>query len=183
MIGITFSQIKKHSGKEVIYQDCPLNYLPVYVKGGQLFALQSDVNSASEQTDGILRIHVYKGKTGSEYLHYEDAGEGLGYLAGEYLKRTISYNPESETLEFGNVEGLYQSNFDRLKVYFHGFTLDSVSIDEERYPLKTEAYAFLGKLTEFDPLPENDHPYFEINNLPYLDLDHLSSAFVIKGIV
>jgi alpha-glucosidase len=33
-----------------------------------------------------------------------------------------------------------------------------------------EDYEFLAKLTEFDPLPENDHPYLDIKKLPFLDL-------------
>lgn len=177
-----FSDIK-HQGKQVIYQDCPLNYLPVYAKAGQLFTMQSDVEFSEGPTDGILRIHVYKGSKGSDFLHYEDAGEGLHYLSGEYLKRVISYLPETKSLEFGPAEGNYLSDFEKLKIYFHGFSTEAVYISGKRHTLGTEDYAFLGKLTEFDPLPEADHPYFEIKNLPYLELDHISEAFAITGIM
>ena len=173
---------KKHGGRDTIYQDCPLNYLPVYVIGGQLFTMQSDVEFTGQKTDGILRIHVYKGKKGSEFLHYEDAGEGMEYLNGDYFKRTICYNPDSDSLEFGTPEGNFRSDFNKLKIYFHGFDITSVSLDGERIQLKTEDFAFLERLTEFDPLPENEHPFFEIKNLPYLELDHMMSTFSINGI-
>lgn len=173
---------QKHIGKQVIYQDCPLNYLPIYVKGGQIFTMQSDVEFTGGKTDGILNIHVYKGLIGSEFLHYEDAGEGLEYQSGGFLKREISYNPKSGSLKFGLPEGNYLSDFKRLKIYFHGFSTDSVSLGEKVFQLKTEDFAFLGRLTEFDPLPEHDHPYFEIKNLPFLELDHLTEAFEIRGL-
>jgi alpha-glucosidase len=170
------------AGEQVIYQDCPLNYLPVYVKGGQIFTLQSDVENTAGQHDGVLRIHVYKGQTGSEFLHYEDAGEGLEYLSGEFFKRKISYDPTSKLLVLSPSEGRYSSDFKKLKFYFHGFDATSVSVDRIQYKLETETFAFLGKLTEFDPLPENDHPYFTIKDLPFLELDHRPEALEIHGL-
>lgn len=172
----------KHSGKQTIYQDCPLNYLPVYVKAGQVFALQSDVESTEYAHDGVLRIHVYKGNTGSEYLHYEDAGEGMEYRSGEFLKWLIRYDSSSETLKFEKPEGNYPSDFSKLKIYFHGFSSNTVKIGAEEFHLKTEDFAFLGKLTEFDPLPEQDHPYFKIKNLPFLELNLLNEVFEIEGL-
>ncbi|WP_111671082.1 glycoside hydrolase family 31 protein [Algoriphagus litoralis] len=173
---------KKYHGKGTIYKDCPLNYLPVFVKGGQMLTMQSDVEFTGQKTDGVLRIHVYKGEKGSEFLHYEDAGEGLEYLQGDFLKRTISYHPESNSLAFGTAEGSYSSDFKKLKIYFHGFDSASVTVDGALFPLKKEDFAFLERLTEFDPLPENEHPYFEIKDLPYLELDHSLSAFSITGL-
>jgi alpha-glucosidase len=173
---------QKHLGNQIIYQDCPLNYLPVFVKAGQLFAMQSDIAHTGDERDGILRIHVYMGKSGSEYLHYEDAGEGLEYQSGDFFKRIITYDPATESLSFGQGEGKYHGDFGKIKIYFHGFAIDSVNLDGEIYHLKTETYAFLEKLTEFDPLPENDHPYFKIKNLPFLELKHSKEAFEIKGL-
>jgi alpha-glucosidase len=173
---------QKHYGNQTIYQDCPINYLPVYVKAGQVFAMQSDVESTEFAHDGILRIHVYQGKTGSEYLHYEDAGEGLEYQSGEFLKRIIRYVPATGTLKFERPEGNYPGDFKRLKIYFHGFSTHTLKICGEEFNLKTENYAFLEKLTEFDPLPEQDHPYFNIKNLPFLELNHLSEVFEIEGL-
>jgi alpha-glucosidase len=170
------------AGKQVIYQDCPLNYLPIYVKGGQVFTMQSDVANTAEPHDGVLRIHVYKGKTGSEFLHYEDAGEGLEYLSGEFFQRKISYDPSAQTLSLSTSTGSYPSEYQKLKIYFHGFEGASVVVEGQRTNLSTETYAFLGKLTEFDPLPENDHPYFTIKNLPFLELDHRPEALEIQGL-
>lgn len=173
---------QKSSGKQTVYQDCPLNYLPVYVKGGQIFTMQSDVENTGGKHDGILRIHVYKGKTGSKFLHYEDAGEGLEYQSGVFYRRKIHYNPNSGSIEFASAEGNYPSDFTKLKIYFHGFSSGEVLVGGKVHTLQSENFAFLGKLTEFDPLPEHDHPYFEIKNLLYLELDHIAEAFEILGV-
>ncbi|GAA0880224.1 glycoside hydrolase family 31 protein [Algoriphagus jejuensis] len=173
---------KIYAGDQTIYQDCPLNYLPVYVKAGQVFAMQSDVEHSADAHDRILRIHVYKGSTGSEYLHYEDAGDGLEYLEGGFMKRLIRYDPRSESLHFSASNGNYPSDFSSLRIYFHGFGLNSVLLSGNEIRLQTEDYGFLGKLTEFDPLPEQDHPYFDIKNLYYLEMDHSLDAFEIKGL-
>lgn len=173
---------QKYLGDQVIYQDCPLSYLPVYVRSGQILSMQSDVEYSEAVHDGILRLHVYKGTSGSTFLHYEDAGDGLEYLEGEFLKRKIHYDPIHESLLFESVEGSYPSDFSRLKIYFHGFSTESVSFEENTLSLKNEDYAFLGRLTEFDPLPELDHPYFEIRNLSYVEMDHHVDSFEIKGL-
>jgi alpha-glucosidase len=48
--------------------------------------------------------------------------------------------------------------------------------------LKSRDFAFLDKLTEFDPLPDQVHPYFQINQLPYLEFAHTGDEFEIKGL-
>ncbi len=173
---------QKLLGSQIVHQDCPLNYLPVYVKAGQIFAMQSDVEYSDQSHDGILRLHVYRGTSGSTFLLYEDAGNGLEYLAGEFSRRKIHYDPSSESLSFEAVEGNYPSDFIKLKIYFHGFSIDSVLFGQQILELKIENYSFLDRLTEFDPLPELDHPYFEIQDLRYLEIDNLYESFEIKGL-
>lgn len=173
---------QKHRGQTTIYQDCPLNYLPVFVKAGQIFTMQSDVDFTGAKHDGTLRIHVYKGEEGSEYLHYEDAGEGLEYLNEGYFKRKITYSPENKSLHLTLAEGKYASDFSNLRIYLHGFDNSSVQISGKTLELKKENYAFLGKLTEFDPLPEHNHPFFEIQGLPYLEIPNLSELCEITGL-
>lgn len=173
---------QRHTGKQTIYQDCPLNYLPVYVKAGEIFTQQHVVNHTGEQHDRILEIHVYKGGSGSEFVHYEDAGNGLEYLTGAHFKRRISYNPGEGTLTFGEVEGSYPSDFDQLKIYFHGFDCKTISVSETSQSIQKIDFSFLERLTEFDPLPESEHPYFEVKNLSYIELQHDVSSFTINGL-
>jgi alpha-glucosidase len=174
---------QKFQGNQIIYQDCPLNYLPVYVKAGQLFAMQTDSEHTDAQLDGVLTIHVYKGKAGSQFLYYDDQGEGLDYLKGNYFRRIIRYEPENESLVFEKVEGDFSGNFQKLNIYFHGFQTDTIQLEGKTFKLKTETYAFMEKLTEFDPLPDYNHPYLEISETRFIDLDHFKEEFTLTGLL
>jgi alpha-glucosidase len=48
--------------------------------------------------------------------------------------------------------------------------------------LKSSDFGFLGKLTEFDPLPDQTHPYFQIKQLPYIEFNHSADELEIKGL-
>jgi len=172
----------KHSGNQVIYQDSPLSYLPVYVKGGSLFAQQSLGQHSGMKHDGILNLHLYKGKEGSTYQHYEDAGEDLNYLNGDYFTRAITYQPNDGSLTFMQVEGKLPSQFHTLRIYFHGFESLAPTLAGSSISLKYSSFAFLTKLTEFDPLPEHSHPYFDITNLPYLELPQPADELQLHGL-
>lgn len=169
-----------YTGKSTVYQDTPLSYLPVFVKSSSIYAMQSDVAHTSEQHDGILRIHLYSGTAASSYLHYEDDGTSLNYQNGQFAKRLISYFPTEQLLTFAETEGTYRSDFYAIRIYLHGFVCDSVLVDQNLKNVQTEHYAFLGKLTEFDPLPEHEHPYLSIPNLRYLELENIPKSISIS---
>ncbi len=173
---------EKHNGKSTIYQDCPINYLPVYVKAGSIFTQQSEVQNTEEQHDGLLRVHVYQGDEGSKYLHYEDAGDGFGYRSAEFFKRMIEFDPETGSLMFHQAEGGFTTAFSKIRIYFHGFVTDQVISDGKVLNLKRDDYAFIAKLTEFDPLPEHSHPYQQIDRLRYLDIDHQAEKITLSGL-
>jgi alpha-glucosidase len=171
---------KVYDGRKVTYIDTPLNYLPVFVKGGSVFTMQSDISSTAESNDGLLRVHLYKGSSGSTFVHYEDDGISHDHQSGDYLNREFSYDPKSNQVKIGLSIGTYKSDFRSIRIYFHGFDIDTVLIDQKSISLKMEDYEFLGKLTEFDPLPENDHPYVAIKNLPFLELECNSKETIIQ---
>jgi alpha-glucosidase len=171
---------KVYDGRKVTYIDTPLNYLPVFVKGGSVFTMQSDISSTAESNDGLLRVHLYKGSSGSTFVHYEDDGISHDHQSGDYLKREFSYDTKCNQVKIGLSIGTYKSDFRSIRIYFHGFDIDTVLIDQKSISLKMEDYEFLGKLTEFDPLPENDHPYVAIKNLPFLELECNSKETIIQ---
>jgi alpha-glucosidase len=166
-------------GNNIIYQDSPINYLPVYVKAGSIFSMQSDVFSTSESHDGTLRIHVYSGKNGSSYLHYEDDGISHDYQSGNFLKRKISYSPAEKQLIFGKTEGTYKSDFNKIRIFLHGFKSHHLVVNGTKTQSSKTDFAFLSKLTEFDPLPENDHPYYQIKDLTFLEIENSTGKIVI----
>jgi len=170
---------QKYIGNQIIYQDCPLNYLPVYVKAGSILAFQSEVSFTGQNHDGILRLHVYSGKDASTYLHYEDDGISPDYKKGNFLKREIIWDSGLGKLSFDKTEGIYNSKFKKIKIYFHGLKVNSASINGKVEQVKKVDFAYLKKLTEFDPLPDNSHRYLEIKNAPTFTFDNMTEAFEI----
>jgi alpha-glucosidase len=154
----------------------------VYVQAGKIFAQQSPIQHTGEEHDGTLSLHLYKGETGSTYVHYEDAGEGLNYLEGEYFSQEIHYQPERGTLKFKQSEGKLSSQYHSIRIYLHGFDQLSPAINGMAQELNSSDFAFLAKLTEFDPLPDQTHPYFQIKQLPSIEFKHSADELEIIGL-
>lgn len=171
---------QKYIGNQIVYQDCPLNYLPVYVKAGSILALQSDLSHTGQKNNGILYIHLYDGKNDSVYLHYEDDGITLDYKKEEYFKREIQWNAGTKKLSFSQTEGKFESKFEKIKVYFHGSNPSEVMLNGKLEKIEKEDFAFLKKLTEFDPLPDNSYPYLEIKNISSITVQNNSKPFEIE---
>ncbi|WP_194973126.1 glycoside hydrolase family 31 protein [Aquiflexum lacus] len=174
---------QKHHGHQIIYQDCPLNYLPVYIKAGSILALQSDVSHTGEANDETLYLHIYKGNDKSVHIHYEDDGISHDYKDHGYFKREIEWDSSAERLTFKKPQGEFQSKYKKIKLYLHGNQkVGNAKIGEMTLTPKYENVAFLGKLTEFDPLPEHDHPYHEIKAAPSFVIEHSMEDFSIDFI-
>lgn len=168
-----------HTGNKTIYQDTPLSYLPVFVKESSIFAMQSDVAHTQAKHDGILRIHVYAGANSSSFTHYEDDGTSLDYQKDGFCERTISYHPELQQVSFSKIEGEFKTEFNKIRIYLHGFSAKSALCNGQSLDLQTENHAFLTKLTEFDPLPEHEHPFLSIPNLKYVEIDNLAESILL----
>jgi alpha-glucosidase len=170
-------------GDQVIYQDCPVNNLPVFVKAGSILALQNEVAYSEAKNDGILRIHLYSGKVGSEYIHYEDDGVSFDFESGNYHERIFNYSPAEQKLIINEPTGKYTSAYDTFRIYLHGFTASTIILDGKTIRLKQRSYSFLNKLSEFDPLPDSSLPYLSIPRLKYFDLNAQSKKMEVSSLV
>ncbi|MFC3881710.1 glycoside hydrolase family 31 protein [Algoriphagus namhaensis] len=171
---------EKFEGRRTHFVECPLNYLPVFVKESSLFTCQSEVSHTAEQTDGVLSIHTYPGEQDCSFIHYEDDGLSLEYKKGAHSKRKLNYSAKTKTIELTEVDGEYSSDFDQLRIYFHDFKGKEVQVNGESVKVKSENFAFLGKLTEFDPLPETSHPFHEIQDLTFIEIPNSTKRITIQ---
>jgi len=129
-----------------------LQKLPVYVKGGSIIPMQSLVQSTSEKPTDILTLHIYKGTTENTFVYYEDDGESYNYENGAFYKRTITYNPTTNTLSFGKVEGSFKSKFNKLKIVFTGFgNLTGLKVAGKQTATNNEFISFLTPISKFNP--------------------------------
>ncbi|MCH7408548.1 glycoside hydrolase family 31 protein [Belliella sp. DSM 111904] len=175
-----FYDDKKYIGKNEIYVDCPLSYLPVFVKAGAVFTMQSSIQHTADQNDGHLHVHVYAGKVEQNFVHYEDDGISLSHLKGEYLKRNIIWNSAKKKLHFESTEGNYVSDFHTIVIHLHGFSDSDIQIDQQSYTTHLGDFAFLDKLTDFDPLPDHSHPHLKIKELISFTIPYQAEDFTIQ---
>ncbi len=119
-----FSTDKIYAGGSNYFVESPLEDVPVFVKGGSIIPMQSTVQHTKEKGDGILYLHIYKGKETNVYTYYEDDGNTYDYEKGTYYKRDIVYNSPA-TLTLKAKEGSYNSKFKKVKVVLHGFDNNS----------------------------------------------------------
>jgi len=161
-----------YKGNQEIYLDSPINYLPVLVKGGSIVPMQSIVSHTSEPHDGLLRLHIYKGTGDPEYLHYEDDGNSNAYQKGKYHKRRIRLDSKKQVLSFSEVAGNYSSSFEEIEIIFHGFEMENAKVNGKPVKVNKKEIAFLNKLTDFDPLPDNCLPYYETPKLPFVSINN-----------
>jgi alpha-glucosidase len=112
---------EQYAGGHVYNVRAPLTDLPVFVKAGAIIPMQCVVQNTKEKGDGTLYLHVWKGESGSSFIYYEDDGETYQYEQNNFYKRTITYDPASNSLALSSKEGGYNSKFTRLQVILHGF--------------------------------------------------------------
>jgi alpha-glucosidase len=115
-----FGSDELFKGKRIIKANAPLTDLPVFVKAGAIIPMQSVVQHTNEEGDGILQLHIWDGRTGSELIYYEDDGTTYDYEKGTYYKRRIVYDPRRKRITLAPVEGSFVSRFKRVKLVVHG---------------------------------------------------------------
>ncbi|MBD8487191.1 DUF4968 domain-containing protein [Echinicola sp. CAU 1574] len=171
---------KKHQGRQTIYLDSPINYLPALVKAGAIIPMQSPISHTGETHDGVMRLHLYKGNGESEYLHYEDDGKSLAYKTGEYHRRKVTLNSDTQTLTISKAEGEYASTFKQIEIIFHGFEIEHVYLNNHDLTIANKPMAFLSKLTDFDPLPDNCLPFIETPELPRVKIENVDQEINLR---
>jgi alpha-glucosidase len=144
---------KRYSGKQEIIVEAPLERLPVFVKGGTMLVMQSLVQTTKQQPEDVLTVHCFSAKQGSEFVYYEDAGEGFAHEQGGYYKRTITFDAAKKTLRFEKREGNLASKFKRVRLVMHGFEglPQEMTVAGRKVVMANDTTPFIKPVVGFDP--------------------------------
>lgn len=156
-------------GGQIHFVDCPIDIIPVFVKGGQLFVEQSLTQYWNDEHAGVLSIHLYKGANESDFMFYEDDGISYQYKNNNYALRKIVFNGKNQ-LTLTAQEGNYRSSYQKIKLYLHGFELDKNTIP----------YRFIEPLPAFDPLFTPKGFVYEVEKVVVLEKDFDAEQFEIN---
>jgi alpha-glucosidase len=171
---------KIYAGNQEIYVDCPLTYLPVFVKGGAVLTLQESTPHTDYRKMESLNIHVYKGSGITRFMHYEDIGDGWEFMEGAHFKREILLNSDSNELLIGTAEGTLESRYAQLTIFFHGFDQKGAVVDGKEMSLASQEVTYLQKVSDFDPLPNDKHTFHTCKQVSYLQLKHTITPMTIQ---
>jgi len=135
---------KYFAGKQEIVAECPIDRLPVFIKGGSIIPTQSVVQSTAEKCSDTLTVHLYKGKSDNTFEYYEDDGETYNYADGQFYKRKIVYHSQTNELVFEKPDGSFVSKFKNVKVIFHQFDeIQKINVKGKTVSAKQQSFDFL----------------------------------------
>lgn len=100
---------RHYPGNSRMKVDAPIDYIPLFVRGGAFIWRQSVVQNTGEMSSKPLRVLIAPAAESSSTL-YEDDGESMEYRDGNYLKR-IFHEIEtggSKVVEISAPEGKYR---------------------------------------------------------------------------
>lgn len=144
---------KYFTGNQEIVADCPMEQLPVYVKGSSIIPMREKAGVNTRDTGDVLEIHLYKGKDTNSFVLYEDDGSTFDHEKGVFAKRSLHYIAGENKFIIDQQEGSYSSAFKKLNLYFHGFdSLQSVNVNNLKLAVKTSEYRFVQPISNFDPV-------------------------------
>jgi alpha-glucosidase len=106
-------------GREYL-TEAAIEKLPIFVKGGTVIPLQSQVQYATQKASDTLELHVYNGKKSESFVLYEDDGDSYEYKKEQYRKLTLLYDVVNKKIKFESA-GKYESKFKVYRIVFHGF--------------------------------------------------------------
>ena len=141
-----------HQGGQEIFSECPLNKIPLYVKGSAILPVTPDIGNSTQELGSTLEWHIFKGQAENTFVYYEDDGTTFDNETGDFHTRTITYNPSDKKLIFNKKEGAYKSKFTKHKLVLHGFNNSHVSVNGKETQLDVTDYRFVDPIPSFDPL-------------------------------
>lgn len=171
---------KKYKGEEEYIIECPNDKLPVFVKEGAIIPGQNPVQNNSEKNNGELILHLYKGKSNSEFELYEDDGETYAYRNGAFALRHIQYDPKASSLLIAQQKGTYKSDFKKVKLYLHGFDIESLKLGAKSLKVKKEDFRFIEPVSNFDPFEDAADKSKIIKDLAFVNFDFVKDEIIIR---
>ena len=103
-----FTKDYYHGGSSVMLKT-PLGRFPVLVRAGSILPLSDGGCSTAELNAPADELLIFGGADGSFGL-YDDAGDGMEYLSGAYMRIPLRWEEKSSTLFVGAVEGNMRTN-------------------------------------------------------------------------
>ena len=97
---------KYHVGGTSLTLETPLDRFPVLVHAGSILPLSAGGCCTADLQSPADELLIFEGADG-DFILYDDAGDGMEYLEGAYLRIPLHWNNSSRALLIGEAEGSY----------------------------------------------------------------------------
>jgi alpha-glucosidase len=100
---------KRHAGNSTIHISAPLDYIPIFVRGGGFIFRQPVVQNTGAMPGNPLRVLIAPAADSASLL-YEDDGESPAYRKGEFMKRQFHQTRDANqvAVEISAPEGSFR---------------------------------------------------------------------------
>lgn len=144
---------KKYAGNNEVIVECPVQRLPVFVRGGSLVPM-IPVKANTKEKSEVLIIHAYIGSNDSSFVFYEDDGSTFNYHQGEFLRREFKLHANEKKITLTPAEGSAKSAYTSVRFVMHGLysEVEDVKVNGASVALSRTVNQFFGPLEKFDPI-------------------------------
>lgn len=170
---------KHFTGSQEIFNECGIEKLPVYVRGGSLLTMYPKIGDHTSSIGSMLEIHVYAGGSTFETDYYEDDGVSFDYQSEHYYLRKLTHLPEKKQLRIGQAFGSYASAMKKIRVVLHGYEADTVQVNGQPVATSREDYRFIQPISNFDPVIKAEDKNLKNEELTTFILDNQANEMVI----
>ncbi len=95
---------EKHTGGKPVVREVDLSTMPLYVRAGAIIPLDPVRQYSDQEVDEPTTLRIYPGSDG-EFSLYQDDGNTLDYLDGEYSVTKMTWDDDQRTLTIEPEEG------------------------------------------------------------------------------
>ncbi|MTI38138.1 glycoside hydrolase family 31 protein [Fulvivirga lutimaris] len=171
---------QKFEGNQEMIIECGIEKLPVFIKSSSIIPLAPKANTNTQGLGDVLEIHVYAGHHVNSFVYYEDDGESYDYENGQYYKRTIIYNPETNSITLEEVEGSFKSRYKHLKFCLHAFNYSSFTLQDQQVAAQKHDYRFIEPISNFDPFGNETGEGLKINEVMSIATEYVNDSITLK---
>jgi len=142
-------------GDREIIVESPIHRLPVFIKAGSILPMQQ-VTEHTGIPQKVWILHIYCGNESSEFQYFTDDGSTFDYQQGKSIQRVLHYVADENKVVVTAEEGQFQTQFELIKIAFHGLPATEVTVDGNRKSLNQQSHSFFAPLEKFDPIKDPD---------------------------
>jgi len=143
------------SGKRFVVAPTPMDYIPLYARGGAVIPLWPDVPpSTAGYHPHVIELHVFVPEANGTYdsVLYEDDGLTFGFRAGVYYRTTFTLTKAAARLTLRAVvagHGYAEYARETFHLVFHGASPSAVRVNDQDVLLDQGQFIVPNKATDF----------------------------------